>query len=90
MPRHKSAVKRARQNIQRAIRNKAALTRMKTLIRKVRSSKTKDEAAKVLRTTVKYLDEIAAKGVIHKNKASNQKSRLTKLVNAIKVQEQTK
>jgi small subunit ribosomal protein S20 len=90
MPRHKSAVKRARQNIQRAIRNKAALTRMKTLIRKVRTSKTKDDATKVLRTTVKYLDEIAAKGVIHKNKASNQKSRLTKLVNAIKIEEKAK
>ncbi len=90
MPRHKSAVKRARQNIRRAIRNKAALTRMKSLIRKVRTSKTKDDATKVLRTTVKYLDEIASKGVIHKNKASNQKSRLTKLVNAIKVEEKAK
>ena len=90
MPRHKSAVKRARQNIRRAIRNKAALTRMKSLIRKVRTSKTKDDATKVLRTTVKYLDEIASKGVIHKNKASNQKSRLTKLVNAIKVEEKVK
>ena len=90
MPRHKSAVKRARQNIRRAIRNKAALTRMKTLIRKVRTSKAKDDAAKVLRTTVKYLDEIAAKGVIHKNKASNQKSKLTKLVNAMKAEEKAK
>jgi len=63
---------------------------MKTLIRKVRTSKTKDDATKVLRTTVKYLDEIAAKGVIHKNKASNQKSRLTKLVNAIKIEEKAK
>jgi Ribosomal protein S20. len=63
---------------------------MKSLIRKVRTSKTKDDATKVLRTTVKYLDEIASKGVIHKNKASNQKSRLTKLVNAIKVEEKVK
>jgi len=90
MPRHKSAVKRARQNIRRAIRNKGALTRMKTLIRKVRSSKTKDDATKALRTVVKYLDEIAAKGIIHKNKASNQKSKLTKLVNTIKVEEKAK
>ena len=86
MPRHKSAVKRARQNIRRAIRNKAALSRMKTLIRKVRTSRAKDDAAKALRTTVKFLDEIAAKGVIHKNKASNQKSRLTKFVNAMKAE----
>lgn len=90
MPRHKSAVKRTRQNIRRAIRNKAALTRMKTLIRKVRTSKAKDEATKALHTAVKYLDEIAAKGMIHRNKASNQKSRLTKLVNAMKVEEKAK
>ena len=60
---------------------------MKTLLRKVRSSKTKDEATKALRTAAKYLDEIAAKGMIHKNKAANQKSRLTKLVNAMKKEE---
>jgi small subunit ribosomal protein S20 len=88
MPRHKSAIKRARQNVRRAARNKAALTRMKTLIRKVRTSKAKDEARKALHTAVKYLDEIAAKGMIHKNKASNQKSKLTKHVNAMK--EETK
>ncbi len=59
---------------------------MKTLIRKVRTSKAKDDAAKALHSAVKYLDEIAAKGVIHKNKASNQKSRLTKLVNGMKAE----
>ena len=63
---------------------------MKTLIRKVRGAKVKDEAAKALGATVKYLDEIAAKGLIHKNKASNQKSRLTKFVNAMKVEEKAK
>jgi small subunit ribosomal protein S20 len=84
MPQHKSAEKRARQNIRKAIRNKAALTRMKTLIRKVRTSKAKDDGTKALRSVVKYLDEIAAKGLIHRNKASNQKSRLTKFVNALK------
>lgn len=72
------------------MRNKAAITRMKTLIRKVRTSKVKDEAVKALGATVKYLDEIAAKGLIHKNKASNQKSRLTKFVNAMKVEEKAK
>ena len=90
MPRHKSAVKRARQSVRRAIRNKAAITRMKTLIRKVRTAKVKDDAAKALRTAVKYLDEIAAKGVIHTNKASNQKSRLTRFVNAMKPEEKAK
>jgi small subunit ribosomal protein S20 len=84
MAQHKSAVKRIRQNERRRVRNKANLSRMKTLIKKVEASKAKDEATTAYRTAVKFLDQLASKGVIHKNKAANQKSRLTKLVNAIK------
>jgi len=80
-------MKRTRQNIRRAIRNKAALSRMKTLVRKVRTSKAKDDATKALRMAVKYMDEIAARGVIHRNRASNQKSKLTKFVNTLKGEE---
>jgi small subunit ribosomal protein S20 len=84
MPQHKSAVKRARQTVRRAERNKAQLSKLKTQIKKVRSSKNKEEGIAALKSAVKYLDQLSAKGVIHKNTASNQKSRLTKFVNKIK------
>jgi len=84
MPQHKSAIKRARQSIHRAERNKAQLSKLKTLIKKVRSSKTKTEGIAALKSTMKYLDQLSTKGNIHKNNASNQKSRLTKFVNKIK------
>jgi small subunit ribosomal protein S20 len=84
MPQHKSAVKRVRQYASRAERNKNHLSRAKTLIKKVRSSKTKAEASIALKNAVKYLDQLSAKGTIHKNHASNQKSRLSKFVNKIK------
>jgi small subunit ribosomal protein S20 len=84
MPQHKSAVKRTRQSAHRAVRNKAHLSKVKTLIKKVRSSKNKEEGAAALKSAVKYLDQLGTKGVIHKNNASNQKSRLTKFVNKIK------
>ena len=84
MPQHKSAIKRARQNVGRAERNKKRLSKVKTLVKKVRSSKTKEEASVALKNAVKYLDQLGAKGTIHKNNASNQKSRLTKFVNKIK------
>lgn len=84
MAQHKSAEKRARQNIKRHARNKASLTKMKTLVRNVRSAKEKDKAASALKTAVKVLDQLASKGLIHKNKASNQKSALTRFVNALK------
>jgi small subunit ribosomal protein S20 len=83
MPQHKSAVKRTRQNAHRAERNKAHLSKVKTLVKKVRSSKNKEEGIAALKSALKYLDQLGTKGVIHKNNASNQKSRLTKFVNKI-------
>lgn len=81
MPQHASAAKRVRSSARRRARNKANLSRMKTLIKKVRSAKDKQAASAALRAAVKFLDEIAAKGIIHRNKAANQKSKLTQLVN---------
>jgi small subunit ribosomal protein S20 len=83
MPQHKSAIKRARQNEHRAERNKTRLSKIKTLIKKVRSSKNKEEGQAVLKGVVKYLDQLGAKGIIHRNMASNQKAKLTKFVNKL-------
>jgi small subunit ribosomal protein S20 len=84
MAQHKSAEKRARQNVHRHDRNKAAISKLKTLIKKVRSAKEKEKAVAALKVAAKALDQLAAKGLIHKNKASNQKSSLTKYVNTLK------
>ena len=84
MPQHKSAEKRVRQSARREVRNKVNISKMRTFIKKVRSSKAKDQASTALKNAIKLLDQLAAKGVIHSNKASNQKSKLTKLVNALK------
>jgi small subunit ribosomal protein S20 len=84
MPQHKSAIKRVRQYASRAESNKNRLSKMKTLVKKVRSSKSREEASRALKNAVKYLDQLGSKGTIHKNNASNQKSRLTKFVNKMK------
>ncbi len=84
MAQHKSAEKRARQNVRRHARNKAVISKMKSLIKKVRSAKEKDKGVAALKIAVKMLDQLAAKGLIHKNKAANQKSSLTKFVNKLK------
>ncbi len=81
MPQHASAAKRVRSSARRRARNRANITRMKTLIKKVRQAKDKQSATAALRSATKFLDELAAKGVIHRNKAANQKSKLTRLVN---------
>jgi small subunit ribosomal protein S20 len=84
MAQHKSAEKRARQAVRRADRNAQWKSRMRTAIKRVRAAKEKDKAVPELQKTVKLLDQLAAKGVIHKNKAANNKSALTKYVNSLK------
>jgi small subunit ribosomal protein S20 len=84
MAQHESAEKRARQAKVRAERNAQWKTRMRKSIKNVRATAEKEKAAAELKKTAKLLDQLAAKGVIHKNTAANQKSRLTKFVNALK------
>ncbi|MER3525155.1 MAG: 30S ribosomal protein S20 [Ignavibacteria bacterium] len=84
MANHPSAAKRARVAKRRAARNAAWKKRMRTAMKKVRAAKDKVRAEQELRRTVKLLDQLAAKMIIHKNNAANHKSRLTRLVNAMK------
>ncbi len=57
---------------------------MKTAIKRVRSASDKEKALVELKKTTKLLDQLAAKRVIHPNKASNNKSRLTRYVGKMK------
>jgi small subunit ribosomal protein S20 len=84
MAQHKSAEKRARSSNQRAGRNAQWKSRMRTAIKRVRATTEKEKAAAELKKTVKLLDVLAAKGIIHKNKAANNKSSLTRYVNGLK------
>jgi small subunit ribosomal protein S20 len=82
---HKSAVKRARQNEIRRLRNKATRTRVKSIVKDVRSSvgEASAEETKVKLTTAQsVIDKASKKGVIHKRAAARKISRLTKLANS--------
>ena len=83
--RHKSAIKRAKQSEKKKIRNKAAMSTLKTLVKKVVTSVEGKESQGVkenLRLATAYIDKVAGKGLIHKNKASRIVSRLTTRVNS--------
>jgi small subunit ribosomal protein S20 len=84
MAQHKSALKRMRSSGRRKKRNTSRESEMKTLIKKVRESKEKGAAETALKQAVSLLDKLAQKRVIHANKAANQKSKLTKVVNKLK------
>jgi small subunit ribosomal protein S20 len=84
MPQHKSAEKRVRISAKRHVRNKADITKMKTAVKNVRNAASKADAEAALKKAIKLLDQFSAKKVIHRNKASNQKSKLTSVVNKMK------
>ena len=84
MAEHKSALKRARQNEKRRMRNKSTKTRVKSIVKSVRlsvSEKSKEEVLSELKTAQSIIDNAAKKGVIHKKTASRKISRLAKLAN---------
>ena len=83
MAHHKSAKKRIKTSEKKRVRNKAALSKVKTLVKKVFSLEDKVEATAVLKEATKVLDKTAAKGKIHKNNAARKKSALTKHVNKL-------
>ncbi len=84
MANHKSAKKRIRQSEKRRVRNQAALTKMKTLIKKVHTATEKAAAEVVLKDAVSFIDKSVTKGRMHKNTAARKKSSLTKFVNGLK------
>jgi small subunit ribosomal protein S20 len=83
MAHHKSALKRIETNVRDAEKNKAYLSALKTQLKKVRSAKSKDEAVIQFKSAASQLDKLVKKGIIHKNKAANQKSRLAVVVNKL-------
>ena len=86
MANHKSALKRARQNINRRTRNRSAKTKIKNVVKDVQTAideNVKEAALEKLNTAKSAIDDTASKGIIHKNTAARRISRLTKRVNAI-------
>jgi small subunit ribosomal protein S20 len=77
----KSQIKRNRQNEARRVRNKKVRSSLKTRVKRFEdalSSGDSDAAAAEYRETTQALDKAVSKGVIHKNKAANKKSRLAR------------
>lgn len=83
MPVHKSAIKRVRQNTKKRIHNRQRKSTMRTLTKKTLMSTTREEGEKALTEVYAILDKLAKTGIIHKNKAANQKSRLAKHVQSL-------
>ena len=82
MAHHQSAKKRIRQNEQQNMNNKYFVKTARNTIKKLKSSKNKKEANELYPKVASMLDKLVRKNIIHKNKSSNIKSKLAKLVNS--------
>ncbi len=87
MPNIKSAKKRVKSNAKKAEVNILIKSSMKTAIKNVEKSVkagNKEEASKNLNVALQKIDKATSKGLVHRNKAARNKSRLTKLTNTVK------
>ena len=84
--RHKSAVKRAGQNVKRNIRNSAYKSKLRTITKKTVTAvagKNKEQALAALKEAIPVLDRAATKKIFHPKTASRKVSRLQKMVNSL-------
>lgn len=80
----KSQIKRNRQNLRRSQRNRSVRSEINTRTRTALEAIEDDspDAAEAVRLAVKRIDKAAQKGVLHKNTAARNKSRLVRRLNA--------
>ena len=83
MANHKSSLKRIRQEKVRTLHNKYYAKTMRNAVRKLRATTDKEAALKLYPTVQKMLDKLAKTNIVHKNKAANLKSSLTKHMAAL-------
>jgi small subunit ribosomal protein S20 len=83
----KSVLKRAAQSRQRADVNRANRTRVRTLMKKLRTAITAGDATasgNLLQPTLSAIDQAITKGVLHENTGNRYKSRLSLAFNGVK------
>jgi len=83
MAHHLSAKKRNRQTESRRVQNKYYARTTRNAVKKLRETTDKEAATEQYSEVVSMLDRLAKTNVIHKNKASNLKSKLAKHVNSL-------
>jgi ribosomal protein S20 len=78
MANHKSSIKRIRQIQRKRLHNKYYAKTARNAVRKLRATTDKAAAIEFLPKVSSMLDKLAKRNIIHQNKASNLKSKLSK------------
>lgn len=83
MAHHQSAKKRIRQDAKKRLHNRYYKKTTRSAIAKLREMEDASEAQKFLPKVVSMVDRLAKRNIVHANKASNIKSKLSKFVNGL-------
>ncbi len=83
MANHPSAKKRIRQSEARKLHNRYYAKTARNAIKKLRGTTDKAEAEKMYPQVASMIDKLAKKSIIHRNNASNLKSKLSLHVNKL-------
>ena len=83
MANHKSALKRIRQTESRRLRNRYYAKTARNAVRRLRAMTDKAQAQEAYPKVISLLDRLASKNTISKNKASNLKSKLARMINKL-------
>jgi small subunit ribosomal protein S20 len=83
MAHHLSAKKRIRQIESKRVGNKYNARTTRNAVKKLRETTDKEAASEQYSKVVSMLDKLAKNNVIHKNKATNLKSKLARHVNSL-------
>lgn len=83
MANHKATKKDVRQAAKRRERNKYYGKTTRNAIRDLKVLKTNGEASKEFPDVASMIDKLAKRGIIHKNKAANLKSKLARKINTL-------
>jgi small subunit ribosomal protein S20 len=83
MANHQSAKKRIRQSEKRRVHNKYYAKSARNAIKQLRDTSEKEAAQELLPKVASLIDKLAKRNIIHKNKAANLKSKLTRKVNKL-------
>ena len=80
MANHKSTLRRIRSDKSKTLNNKYYHKTMRNSLRDLRSEEDKTKAEAKLPEMFAQIDKLAKRGTIHKNKAANLKSKLSKKI----------
>ena len=84
MANHKSSIKRIRSNESKRERNRYQEKTTRNAIKALKTTTDKKVASELLPKITSMVDKLAKRNIIHRSKAANLKSQLTRQVNALK------